>query len=102
MLAVVVVQHAQRQPRRVAGQLVHSADGVVDGGGDGDVAGGEDVGERVVVRQGAVAAAVEAFDRGLAAGGVFEVLPDGAGAVAGFACHEHPSGRAAWVGRGGQ
>src|SRR3546814_4237436 len=34
MLAVVVVQHAQRQPRRVAGQLVHSADGVVEGGGD--------------------------------------------------------------------
>src|SRR3546814_9825488 len=60
-LAVAVVQHAQRQPRRVAGQLVHAADGVVEGAGDGDVAGGEDVGERVVVRQGAVAAAVEAF-----------------------------------------
>ena len=39
---------------------MHAADGVVEGGGDGDVAGGEDVGERVVVAQGAFAAAVEA------------------------------------------
>src|SRR3546814_16870677 len=81
MLAVVVVQHAQRQPRRVAGQLVHSADGVVEGGGDGDVAGGADVGERVVVRQGAVAAAVAAFEHVLADGGDFQVLHDGAGLV---------------------
>src|SRR3546814_10975616 len=88
MLAVVVVQHAQRQPRRVAVQRVHSADGVVEGGGDGDVAGGEDVGERVVVRQGAVAAAVEAFEHGLADGGVFEVLHDGAGVVEFFAGHD--------------
>src|SRR3546814_6523509 len=55
---------------------------------DLDVAGGEDVGERVVVRQGAVAAAVEAFEHGLADGGVFEVLHDGAGVVEFFAGHD--------------
>src|SRR3546814_12799011 len=64
---------------------MHAADGVVEGAGDGDVAGGEDVGERVVVRQGAVAAAVDAFEHGLADGGGFEVLHDGAGVVEFFA-----------------
>src|SRR3546814_4850043 len=78
-LAVAVVQHAQRQPRRVAGQLVPSADGVDEGAGDGEVAGGEDVGERVELSQGVVAARVGAFEHGVADGGVFEVLHDGAG-----------------------
>src|SRR5690606_40779966 len=73
-----VGQVGQRQARRVAGELVHAAHGAIERGGGGHVAGGEQVGERVVVAQRAVAAAVEAVEHGLADAAGFQVLDDGA------------------------